>query len=341
MTRLRLIVAALLLTTGSATAADKPDVAGPDTSDLPATFLFERYTTKDRHARTITFYLSKLPKRADKEAELPLVLFVGGSGCQSAFMKVGDKINAGLGGLMYSVLDGKGRVVVVEKPGVKFLDNPERPGSAIGATDEYLKEHTLDRWVEANHAALRAAWTLPGIDPKRALAAGHSEGSGVVARLAAVETKITHVACLAGGGPPQLFDLVELAGKRTAKDGAEADSKARQKVFDEWTAVLADPDSTTKMWLGHPHRRWTTFGVANKTDDLLKAKANIFLAHGTDDAAVPVSAFDVSVATLRANGRKVTAERVEGGDHGFGKPTDQPGDGFKRVLTKVAAWYLE
>jgi predicted esterase len=336
MPRAPLIVLVVLFASGTF-AADKPTLSGPNATDLPATFLFERYTTTDHHGRTITFYLSKLPKGADANTSRPLALFVAGSGCQSIFMKVGDKVSVGLSGLLYSVLDGKARVVVVEKPGVKFLDNPERPGAAIGASEEFLKEHTLDRWVEANHAALRAAWTLPGIDAKRTLAAGHSEGAGVVARLAAKEPNVTHVACLAGGGPPQLFDLVELAGKRASKEA----SQARQKVFDEWAALLADPDSTTKMWLGHPHRRWSTFGTVSKTDDLLKSKANVFLAHGTEDAAVPVSAFDVSVATLRANGRTVTAERVEGGDHGFGKPDDQKGDGFKRVLTKVAAWFGE
>jgi dienelactone hydrolase len=332
---------ALFLLVGTVSATDKSNVTGPDATDLPPNFVFERYTTQDKQDRTVTFYLSKLPKGAEAKVERPVVLFVNGSGCQSAFMKVGDKVSVGLAGLMFSVLDGKARVVVVEKPGVKFLDNPERPGSAIGASDEFLKEHTLERWVEANHAALRATWTLPGIDTKRTLVTGHSEGAGVVARLAAVESKITHVACLAGGGPPQLFDLVELAGKRAEKDGPDAAGKARQKVFDEWAVVLADPDSTTKMWLGHPHRRWSTFGAANKTDDLVKTKAKLFLAHGTDDAAVPVSAFDVSVATLRANGRAVTVARIDGGDHGFGKPDDQRGDGFKRVMTKVAAWFVE
>jgi dienelactone hydrolase len=337
--------AALVLLLGfmspPAAAADNPLVSTPDTSDLPANFLFERYTARDRYARTITFYLSKLPRGGDTVTKQPVALFVGGSGCQSQFMKVGEKVSVGLGGLMYTVLDDKARVLVVEKLGVKFLDNPERPGSAIGASEEYLKEHTLDRWVEANRAALQAVWSLPGIDPTRTLAAGHSEGAGVVAKLAAVEPKVTHIACLAGGGPPQLFDLVELAGKRAAKDGPDAANKARQRVFDDWAAVLADPDSTAKMWMGHPHRRWSTFGAADKTADLLKSKAKLFLAHGTKDAAVPVSAFDVSVATLRANGRAVTAERIDGADHGFAKPDDSKGEGFKQVLTKIAAWFAE
>jgi dienelactone hydrolase len=240
-----------------------------------------------------------------------------------------------------SVLDGKARVVVVEKPGVKFLDNPERPGSAIGASEEFLKEHTLDRWAEANHATLRAVWTLPNIDDKRALVVGHSEGSGVVARLGSVETKVTHVACLAGSGPPQLFDLVELAGRRAEKDGSEAVRKARKQVFDEWAAVLADPNSTSKIWIGHPHRRWSTFGVASASDDLLKSKAKIFLAHGTADAAVPVSAFDVTLASLRVRGRAVVADRVDGADHGFNRPDDRQGEGFKRVLERAAAWFAE
>ena len=60
-------------------------------------------------------------------------------------------------------------------------------------------------------AGVRAARTLPGVDPARTLAAGHSEGGIVAAHVAAGDSAVTHVAVLAGGGPTQLHDLVELA----------------------------------------------------------------------------------------------------------------------------------
>jgi dienelactone hydrolase len=51
--------------------------------------------------------------------------------------------------------------------------------------------------------------------------------------------------------------------------------------------------------------------------DLLRTKARIYLAHGTEDSSVPVESHDALEAELRANGRDVTAERLAGLDHSF------------------------
>jgi hypothetical protein len=170
---------------------------------MPLGIPFQRFTTQDTLGRTITFYLSVPSKEA--AGKCPVALFVQGSGCQSLFKKQGDAIQGGLQNLLLKEVKGRARVLVVEKPGVKFLDAPPKPGSTEGASEEFLKEHTLSRWAEANVAALQAAWTLPGIDDSRTLAVGHSEGAIVVARVAAELPKVTHVASLAGGGPTQLF----------------------------------------------------------------------------------------------------------------------------------------
>src|SRR5262249_43647371 len=131
-----------------------------------------------------------------------------GSGSQSVFRKAGERVVGGYQNLLAAESKGRVRVLVVEKPGVQYLDRPPHPGSAEKASEELLNEHTLPRWAEANGAALRAAWTLPSVDSSRTLVAGHSEGGIVAACLAAELPRVTHVASLAGGGPTQLFDFV-------------------------------------------------------------------------------------------------------------------------------------
>ena len=150
-----------------------------------------------------------------------LSLLLVGSGCQSLFTKRGDGVGDGLQGVLLKEANGSVRVLAVEKPGVEFQDMPARPGTAEGAGAEFLKEHTLPRWAEANAAALKAAWTLPGVDAGRTLVIGHSEGAIVAARVAADLPGVTHVASLAGGGPTQLFSLAELAS-RPRPDGGTA-----------------------------------------------------------------------------------------------------------------------
>lgn len=218
----------------------EPPRAVPDPTLLGVPF--QRYTTKDSYDRTISFYVSTPPK-TEKTEGLPIVLFIEGSGCQSLFHKQGDQIAGGLQNIVLMEVKRRARVLVVEKPGVKYLDAPARPGSAIGASEEFLKEHTLPRWAEANAAALRTAWTLRGIDKTRTLVIGHSEGGLVAARVAAEVSQVTHVASLAGGGPTQLFDLAEFQRQPRPDDGTGDADRRVEFVYTEWAKIQKDPES--------------------------------------------------------------------------------------------------
>src|SRR5262249_21910760 len=272
--------------------------------------------TRDALGRTITFYLST-PPTGKPTARQPVTLWIPGSGCQSVFRKQGKLILGGYQNLLLAESRGRARVLIVEKPGVKYLDVPARRGSAQGASREFLSEHTLPRWAEANAAAVRAAWTLPGVDTSRTLVAGHSEGGIVAARVAAELPRVTHVASLAGGGPSQLFDLAETRARPQKGDQPGDAARRRQSVYDEWARIQKDPDSITQFWLGHPYRRWSSFLKHSVAEELVRSKARVYIAHGTLDPVIPVAAHDMLAAELRARGRDVTEERLEGGDHGF------------------------
>ena len=303
---------------------------------------FDRYTTRDKLDRTITFYLSHAPKGA--AAKLPVALFIQGSGCSSVFSQRGGKVYGGLQNLLLAAQKGEFRVLVVEKPGVAFGAVPKQPGSAEEGSAEFRREHTLPRWVEAVDAALAATHRLEDVDWKRTLVVGHSEGGIVAAHLAAKNSQITHVAVLAGGGPTQLFDFVEMAAQARPTDRAPADVQARvADVYAGWTKVLADPDNADKLWLGHPYRRWSSFLRTSTLEGLLATRASVFAAHGTMDKAVPVASFDILRVELTARGRDLVAVRLEGRDHGFRKTDDAPGDvsGLQEVFGRLAAWFKE
>ena len=303
---------------------------------------FHRYTTKDALGRTITFYLSARPGK-DGAAKLPVVLYVPGSGCQSLFSKQGERVAGGYQNLLLQEAKGRARVLAVEKPGVKYLDRPARPGSAQGASEEFLKEHTLPRWAEANIAALRAVWALPDVDHRRTLVIGHSEGGIMAARVAAELPKVTHVASLAGGGPTQLFDFVANSARPRAGDKPGDAEQRAQEVYDEWTKIQRDPESVARFWMSHPYRRWSSFLKHSVTEEMLRTNARSYAAAGTRDAVIPVTAHDMLVAELRARGRDVTADRVEGADHGFqteDMPKTGPPAGMQALFGRVLEWFL-
>lgn len=327
-------------------AASPAVAAGPATAVRDTTRLgtpWTRWTTTDTFGRTITFYLSDLPDSLRGRTR-PLALVIEGSGAQSVWVKVGDRIGGSLQNLMRRAARHRVRVMVVEKPGVAFLAQRERPGGAEGASEEFLREHTLERWAEANAAALRAVLAMPDIAAAPVLVGGHSEGADVACRVAALEPRVTHVATLGGAGASQLFDLLHLALQPRPGDTPGDAEARRQQVLEEWDAVLADPTSTAKFWLGHPYRRWSSFLAGNRLEDLLRTRARVFIAHGTADTSVPVTSSDWLFAELRARGREVRYDRLEGADHGLRRP-DEPTDpqtpaGLELVLASVLDWAL-
>jgi dienelactone hydrolase len=302
---------------------------------------FDRYTTKDALGRTITFYLSVAPAQ-QPAAKRPVVLFIPGSGCQSLFQKLGDRVGGGYHTILFQGAEGRARILVVEKPGVKYLDAPPPMAPLANvASKEFLNEHTLPRWAQANAAALRAAWELPGVDAARSLVVGHSEGGLVAACVAAKLPAVTHVASLAGGGPTQLYDFVANAARPRPEDKPGDAGRRVQDVYDAWAKIQKDRESITQFWLGHPYRRWSSFLPQSVTQALLLTKAKVYAAAGNRDDVIPVAAHDMLVAELRARGRDVTAERLEGADHGFlTEQMPRPPAGMQAVLGRVLQWFL-
>lgn len=300
---------------------------------------FQRYTTVDGLGRTITFYLS----RSKGEKALPLILFIGGSGCQSLFQKYGENIGGGMQNLLLKEVGAKARVVCVEKPGVKFLDAGSPPGTANQASEEYLKQHTLPSWGEANLAALQACWKLEGIDMSKTLVLGHSEGALTASFVASKLPEVTHVAPLAAAGPTQLYSLMELAATARPSDKPGDATKRRDKVLANWHQILKDPDSTSKFWMGHPYRRWHSFLQYNSIDLLKASKAKIYLAHGSEDKASYIGELDVLRAELAVQGRDFIAERIEGADHSYRMKDEPPSEiqGLSTLLNRIVTWFLK
>jgi dienelactone hydrolase len=91
--------------------------------------------------------------------------------------------------------------------------------------------------------------------------------------------------------------------------------------------------------MGHPYKRWSTFIPHSIVDDLKRTKAKIYLAQGAEDKSSSIVGFDVLFAELIAQGRDVTAERIEGGDHSFNVNDDS--SGIVAVFRNVVEWFLK
>lgn len=301
---------------------------------------YERYFTFDRFGREITFYLSE---ERNNQVPLPLVVYIQGSGCGSLFNRQNERVVPMSGHIsVQAAAQGIARVLIVEKPGVKFLDQPRTTEESAGSP-EFRREHTLERWAEAVEAATRAARKLPQIKSDKALVIGHSEGGLVACRVARdLPEVVTHAATLAGGGPSQLFDLLSLAQKGNFFRRVSEDPEARVKyVLDEWQKIQADPLSTEKLFFGFAYRRWSSFLASSPMEELSEARANIYVAQGTEDHAVEPVTSDMLVAQLRARGKRITYNRVEGADHSFNLKGKPEVNGWQEQIGRIVKWFLQ
>jgi pimeloyl-ACP methyl ester carboxylesterase len=298
---------------------------------------YERFSTRDRFGREITFYLSKV---VASQNPLPLVAYIEGSGCGSRFEEHNGKIRSAGGHIVVAdVFKGKARVLIVEKPGVKYLFQPQ---GGCKESVEFNREHTLERWTEANAAAIRAARKLPQIDKSKTLVVGHSEGGLIACRIAReLPEIITHVSTIAGGGASQLFDLIALARKGEFFEEVSPDAEVRVKyVVDKWKEIESDPTSAEKFFFGFAYRRWATFLAASPIEELSAVRAKIYIAQGTADTAVDPSSADSLYAQLIAKNKQVTYDRVEGANHSF-RIKDRPKtDGWQELFERIAKWFV-
>lgn len=336
---LSLLLPSLCLAQNTAAAASQPawKFTRGENRALPPVFV--QGTAKRADQSEMTFFVGNFAK--DAPAKKPLLIYVEGSGAQSHFVRIGEKIGMGLFGLIAKQTPDY-HVAATEKRGVEFASSAAR-GAGQGGSVEYNRYATMKDRVADLRLLLDTLLIEPSVDTSRVLVVGHSEGADVVA--AAADPRITHVAFLSGGGPPQFYDFYLMRRKEMRDQGAKPeDIEAAMNQLDrEIQDILDDPQSETKFWLGHAYKRWATFATTSSAEQLAKAKAKLFLGHGSADKSVPIESFDYLVFELMRKGKRdVTARRYPGGDHSFMKPGDEPSSvPFMRVLEEVLAWAAE
>jgi len=309
------------------------DPASP--SEIPYT----RYFTKDKFNRRITFYI-----QGDQSKRLPIVVSVLGSGAYSNFIRIDGQIRDGHRAAR-EAFGERAHVVIVEKPGIQFLEQHGPDGSPsgteVGASPEFLRENTLDRWAEAVNAALRAARSLPLADRNETLLMGHSEGGQVVSLLAAENPFVTHVAVLSTTGPTMLFAFMQRAREGRLYPHLPPDPERQvAQLLSDIAEIYGNPDSD-EITFGHSHRYWASRWPFSPMEALTRTTARIFLARGSADGSGAIINFDLVYTNLLAKGKDVTARLVEGADHGF-QFADQPQrDGWKEIFEAVRDWFFQ
>lgn len=308
-----------------------PDFQNPFTA---AGFRFQRHLTADNLGREIPFYITE----NKTSAPLPIAIFILGSGSYSQFLIRDGKILCAQRDFL-EVLNGRARVIIVDKIGIKFGEQPAVSGTAEGSSAAFRREHTLERWTQAISAALKAARKLPQIDLNRTLVIGHSEGAEVAAAVAAENGFVTHVACLNGAGPTQLFKFLEDAHVGKLYGPSVKPDEQVQRVLRQWAEIQNSSTDCNAMWLGHSYCYWATFMASSALEELPRTRARIFLA-SSDNGMEDESNMDLLRATLLAHGKDVRVALIKGADHAFQVPDHPERDGWRDMQTLIVDWFF-
>jgi predicted esterase len=282
-----------------------------------------------------TIYISA---NADNEKPLPLILYVYGSGQPASNFAIKNGVVQYGGSSLHrhfeELAGDRARIMVVDNATVKFGDqswNYKR--GTLDAQRQFLELHTLPNWIELLKSAIEAAWQEPWIDASKTLICGHSDGAGVVARLAEAMPGISHVAPLAAGG---LCHLLFFKLGTPAPFGIALD-----EALKEVQNIQSNPNSIENFYAGFTYKFWSSgYLFMSDFESLARTSARIYAAHGTADQNNSIQGFDFMCSGLKMLGKDIIIERIEGGDHAFHIAGAKEREGFRPVLSKVVDWFL-
>jgi dipeptidyl aminopeptidase/acylaminoacyl peptidase len=269
----------------------------------------------------------------------PLLVFVNGSGAQSQFFFMPDgSVGWGIYAAIGPLASDEYHVVTCDKRGIEVGYNGENSSWPL----EYHRYATFEDRVAEIRLLIDRLLREPLVDPSRILIIGSSEGADIAAGVAAEDPRITHCAFLAGGGATQLFDFLIFQRKKMGRmnNSPEQIVESLQKIEDEFRKIFADPASDTKMYNGHAYRRWSSFCSHPPLESLLKTKAKLFLAHGTEDENSSIESFDLLLAEMiRHRKTNVLSRRYPGIGHILLRPG--PSKPSEDVFNDILKWARE
>lgn len=211
--------------------------------------------------------------------------------------------------------------VYIQKMGLPYYVrniNGYSPGSTFVKCN-----NVLDRAFVADTVI---KYILDKIYPQAKIVAvlGHSEGSDIAAKLAAINNNVTHLCFSSGNGTPQFFNDILFIREQMQKDdisALEAQNKL-EKYYAGLDSVFKKPNSTTDYFNGDTYK-WNSAINHPPIDNLLKLDIPIYLTIGSNDDKVPVETTDFIVAEfIRHQKTNLTHKVYLNCNHNYVENTD-------------------
>jgi dienelactone hydrolase len=203
-------------------------------------------------------------------------------------------------------------LAIIGKPGIALVadvegQNPNRMFAEGPPPAAYCQRNHLGYYVRRNEAVLRYLKKQPWVDAHRVVVGGHSEGSAVVAHLAAVPGLVSRAVYLSGS--PLGRELTKLA-----RDPTDADSAVVEGKFARWARAGTHP-TRTDCAAGDSDANIWSFGQS-ELPQLLRARVPIFVGYGTRDAGAMANDY-LRLEVIRRRKTNFAFRAYVGREHNF------------------------
>ena len=231
-------------------------------------------------------------------------------------------------------------LAIIGKPGVPLVadvtgKNPNLMYGTGPFSPYYCQRNHLDYYVRRTEAVLAYFKKQPWVEASRVVVGGHSEGSAVVAHLAARPGLVSRAVYLSGS--PLGRELTKLDRDPADTDQATAGYEAE---FADWARAVAHPTRTDCAAAGDSDANIYSFGQS-ELPALLAARVPIFVGYGTRDHSVVANDY-LRLETMRLRKTNFTFRAYVGREHNFfgfkdGK-VSYDDDGWARVSREFLRW---
>ena len=206
--------------------------------------------------------------------------------------------------------------VVVEKIGFEGVINEDN----IPKPEVYQKKNSLGNRVFRANAVLDYLTANNAFE--KVIVYGHSEGAPVGAKLATVNTNVTHLGFWAGNALPDYFDFI-LENRIEYYKGSISDSTAQTRINENiagFNKIASDSLNTDGK--GYTNLRWWSYSEP-PLNNLLKIDIPIYVQVATMDKSAPIeSSYMIPLEFARLKKTNLTYKVCVGCDHGFSITTE-------------------
>lgn len=224
--------------------------------------------------------------------------------------------------------------VVIEKIGFEgVINEDDMPKPKI-----YQEKNSL------NHRVFRANAVIDFLTANHQLTKvivyGHSEGAPVGAKLATVNSKITHLGFWAGNALPDYYDFI-LENRIEYYKGSISDSTAQSRIDTNiagFKKIALDSLNTDSK--GYTNLRWWSYAEP-PINNLLKIDIPIFVQVASKDKSAPIeSSYLIPLEFARLKKSNLSYNVCVGCDHGFSRKltNGKVERMWKQIFTDFMEW---